>query len=71
MKMPFCITVDDVVYSLCIKALKNSLAWLKVTATITWFEKKDHRKVLTKQLTSSSCGRYYNRSLEKDILLIF
>ena len=25
MKMPFCITVSDVVYSLCIKALKKSL----------------------------------------------
>ena len=38
-KMPFYITVNDVVYSLCIKALKKSLTWLKVTATITWFEK--------------------------------
>ena len=39
-KMPFCIiTVNDVVYSLCIKALKNSLTRLKVAATKTWFEK--------------------------------
>ena len=40
MKMPFYITVNDGVYSLCIKALKKSLTRLKVTATITWFEKK-------------------------------
>ena len=31
--------INVVVYSLCIKALKNSLTWLKVTATITRFEK--------------------------------
>ena len=38
-KMPLYITVNDVVYSLCIKALKNSLTRLKVNATITWLEK--------------------------------
>ena len=37
--MQFYITVNDVVYSLCIKAHKDSLTRLKVTATITWFEK--------------------------------
>ena len=38
-KIPFYITVNDIVYSLCIKGLKNSLTQLKVTATVTWFEK--------------------------------
>ena len=38
-KRPFYITVNDVVYSSFIKALKNSLTRLKVNATITWFEK--------------------------------
>ena len=47
--MPFYITINDLVYSFCIKALKNSLTRLKVTATITWFEKIEHRKGVTKQ----------------------
>ena len=50
-KIPFHITVNDIVYNLCIKALKNSLTRLKVTATITWFQlrKIEDRKGLTKQ----------------------
>ena len=46
-KMPVCITVNDIVYCLCIKAFKNSLTRLKLTAKITWFE--ENWKLLTKQ----------------------
>ena len=45
---------------------------LKVTAPITWFEKKiEHEQGSNKTVTSSSCSRYYSQLLEKDIFLIF
>ena len=70
--MPFYVTVDDVVYSLCMKVPKKSLSTkLKVTAIITWFNKKRTQNETNKTVTPSSYGRYYSRSLEKDILLIF
>ena len=62
-KMPFYSKVNDVVYSLCIKALKKSLFRLKVTATITWFEKNRTKNGTTKQLyqvhaAGITAGRY-------------